>query len=119
MTALHFVGGVVGGLLIGFLATPTAPSGATGLLYGGSIELLGRQVLAIAAVFAYTFTVTWILAKVLDRTVGSASTTRPSDVASTSSCTPRTRTRTLPSRRSRRAVMPNPRTPCRPTRARR
>ncbi|MBM4541859.1 ammonium transporter [Rhodococcus hoagii] len=70
VTALHFVGGVVGGLLIGFLATPTAPSGATGLLYGGSIELLGRQVLAIAAVFAYTFTVTWILAKVLDRTVG-------------------------------------------------
>lgn len=70
VTALHFVGGVVGGLLIGILATPEAPSGATGLLYGGGFELLGRQALAIAAVFTYTFTVTWLIAKVLDLTMG-------------------------------------------------
>lgn len=70
VTALHFVGGVVGGLLIGILATPEAPSGATGLLYGGGFELLGRQALAILAVFAYTFTVTWLIAKVLDLTMG-------------------------------------------------
>ncbi|WP_040794915.1 ammonium transporter [Nocardia higoensis] len=70
VTALHFIGGVVGGLLIGILAAPTAPSGAKGLLYGGSLDLLGRQFLAIAAVFAYTFTVTWILAKIVDRVMG-------------------------------------------------
>jgi ammonium transporter, Amt family len=70
VTALHFIGGVVGGLLIGILATPEAPSGGTGLFYGGGLDLLGRQALAIAAVFAYTFTVTWIIAKVLDKTMG-------------------------------------------------
>jgi Amt family ammonium transporter len=70
VTALHFIGGVVGGLLIGILSTPEAPSGAAGLLYGGGFELLGRQALAILAVFAYTFTVTWVIAKVLDLTMG-------------------------------------------------
>lgn len=70
VTALHFIGGVVGGLLIGFLATPEAPSGGTGLFYGGGLELLGRQAVAIAAVFVYTFTVTWVIAKVLDKTMG-------------------------------------------------
>ncbi|KQO01652.1 ammonia channel protein [Arthrobacter sp. Leaf234] len=70
VTALHFIGGVVGGLLIGLIATPEAPSGATGLLYGGGFDLLGRQAIAILAVFTYTFTVTWALAKVLDRTMG-------------------------------------------------
>ncbi|WP_422391352.1 ammonium transporter [Arthrobacter sp. N1] len=70
VTALHFIGGVVGGLLIGLIATPEAPSGATGLLHGGGFDLLGRQAIAIVAVFTYTFTVTWVLAKVLDRTMG-------------------------------------------------
>jgi ammonia channel protein AmtB len=53
VTALHFIGGVVGGLLIGILSTPEAPSGAAGLFYGGGFELLGRQAVAILAVFAY------------------------------------------------------------------
>ncbi|MHA7283689.1 ammonium transporter [Arthrobacter sp. TMS2-4] len=70
VTALHFIGGVVGGLLIGLIATPEAPSGARGLLYGGGFDLLGRQAVAILAVFTYTFTVTWVLAKVLDRAMG-------------------------------------------------
>ncbi|WP_081747555.1 ammonium transporter [Arthrobacter sp. Br18] len=70
VTALHFIGGAVGGLLIGLIATPEAPSGATGLLYGGGFDLLGRQAVAILAVFAYTFTVTWVLATVLDRVMG-------------------------------------------------
>lgn len=70
VTALHFIGGVAGGLLIGLIATPEAPSGARGLLYGGGFDLLLRQATAIIAVFAYTFTVTWLLAKALDRTMG-------------------------------------------------
>ncbi|MHA7286615.1 ammonium transporter [Arthrobacter sp. MDT3-44] len=70
VTALHFIGGVAGGLLIGLIATPEAPSGAQGLLYGGGFDLLLRQATAILSVFAYTFTVTWLLAKVLDKTMG-------------------------------------------------
>ncbi|MBF4511339.1 ammonium transporter [Plantibacter sp. VKM Ac-2885] len=70
VTALHFVGGVVGGLLIGVLAVPLAPSGGEGLLAGGGFLLLGKQALAIVAVFVYTFSITWVLAKVLDKTMG-------------------------------------------------
>jgi Amt family ammonium transporter len=70
VTALHLIDGVIGGLLIGILSTPEAPSGAAGLFYGGGFELLGRQAVAILAVFAYTFTVTWVIAKVLDKTMG-------------------------------------------------
>ncbi len=70
VTALHYIGGVVGGLLIGVLAAPAAPSGATGLLYGGGLELLGRQAVAILAVTAYTFTVTALIALVIKATMG-------------------------------------------------
>jgi Amt family ammonium transporter len=70
VTALHFVGGVVGGLLIGLIATPLAPSGGEGLLYGGGLALLGKQALAIVTVASYTFTVTWGIATVLKKTIG-------------------------------------------------
>lgn len=70
VTALHFIGGVIGGLLIGVLASPDAPSGATGLLYGGSIVLLGKQALAILAVVGWTFTITVVIGLVLKHTIG-------------------------------------------------
>ncbi|PND50252.1 MULTISPECIES: ammonium transporter [Rhodococcus] len=70
VVGIHLVGGVLGTLLIGFLAVPEAPSGAAGLFYGGGIGLLGTQTVAVLAVLAYSFVVTWIIAKGLDLVMG-------------------------------------------------
>ena len=70
VVGVHLVGGVVGMLAIGFLASSSAPSGVDGLLYGGGGGQLGRQVVATLATLAYSFVVTTIIAQVLDRTVG-------------------------------------------------
>ncbi|MCU1436197.1 MAG: ammonia channel protein [Pseudarthrobacter sp.] len=47
-----------------------APNKVKGLFYGGSIELLGVQALATLAVLAYSFSLTWVIAKALDATMG-------------------------------------------------
>ncbi|MGY0497389.1 ammonium transporter [Nocardia sp. FBN12] len=70
VVGIHMVGGILGTLLIGFIADPKAPNGVTGLLYGGGLDLLWRQTVAVAAVVAYSFIVTWLIAKALDKTMG-------------------------------------------------
>ena len=70
VVALHLVGGIVGALLIGLIGHPDSPIGEAGLLHGGSIDLLGRQALALAATCAWTFTLTWLIATALHRTIG-------------------------------------------------
>ena len=55
VVGVHFVGGVVGTLLIGLFATATMTGGKEGLLYGGGPGQLGRQAVAVVAVAAYTF----------------------------------------------------------------
>lgn len=70
VVGVHLVGGVLGTLLIGLLADPDAPNARTGLLYGGGFELLGVQALAVLAVLAYSFVITWLIATVVERTMG-------------------------------------------------
>ncbi|MPY10528.1 ammonium transporter [Arthrobacter bussei] len=70
VVAVHLVGGILGTLLIGLFATEDAPNGVAGLFYGGGFELLGIQSLATVAVLAYSFVVTWVIAQVLQRTIG-------------------------------------------------
>lgn len=70
VVALHLVGGIVGALAIGFLGHPDSPIGEPGLLYGGGPELLGRQALALLATCGWTFVLTFLLAKILDKTMG-------------------------------------------------
>ncbi|GAA3213742.1 ammonium transporter [Actinocorallia longicatena] len=70
VVGVHFVGGVIGTVLIGLLATGTMTGGAEGLLYGGGFGQLGRQLVAIAAVAVFAFAVTFALAKAIDRTLG-------------------------------------------------
>ena len=70
VVGIHLVGGVLGTLLIGFFATDTAPNAIAGLFYGGGVGQLGKQTVAVLAVLAYTFTVTFAIAKVLDMTMG-------------------------------------------------
>jgi Amt family ammonium transporter len=70
VVGVHFVGGVVGVSLIGLFATAVMTSGPQGLFYGGGFTQLGKQALAIVVVALYAFTVSFILAKVIDRVMG-------------------------------------------------
>ncbi|MGW4226610.1 ammonium transporter [Streptomyces bauhiniae] len=70
VVGVHLVGGVIGTLLIGLFAEQAMTGGPEGLLYGGGLALLGRQLVAVLAVAGYAFAVTYGLGKVLDRTLG-------------------------------------------------
>ena len=70
VVGVHLVGGVLGTLLIGLFATDAAPNGVSGLFYGGGWSLLGVQAVATAAVLTYSFVLTWVIAKVLNLTMG-------------------------------------------------
>lgn len=70
VVGVHLVGGILGTLLVGLLATDAAPNGRSGLFYGGGWELLGVQAVAVAAVIAYSFVVTSIIALALHKTIG-------------------------------------------------
>jgi Amt family ammonium transporter len=70
VVGVHFVGGVVGVLLIGLLATAVMTGGANGLLFGGGLGQLGKQALAMAVVGLYAFTVSYVLAKLIERFMG-------------------------------------------------
>ena len=70
VVGVHFVGGVVGVLLIGLLATEVMTGGAQGLFYGGGFAQLGKQSLGALVVGVYAFAVSYVLAKVIDRFMG-------------------------------------------------
>jgi ammonium transporter, Amt family len=70
VVGVHYVGGLIGVLLIGFLATEVMTGGANGLFFGGGFGQLGKQALAAVVVGLYAFAVSWVLAKVIDRVMG-------------------------------------------------
>jgi ammonium transporter, Amt family len=70
VVGVHLVGGLVGTLLIGLLATAAFTGGAEGLFYGGGVDQLGRQAVAAGAVMVYSFVATYILGTIVHRTVG-------------------------------------------------
>jgi Amt family ammonium transporter len=70
VAGVHGVGGFLGTVLIGLLATATATGGPRGLFFGGGFSLVGRQALAAVTVALFSFTATWVIATVLHRTVG-------------------------------------------------
>ncbi|MEU4314526.1 ammonium transporter [Nocardia sp. NPDC024068] len=70
VVGIHLVGGILGTVLIGLLADPAAPNGVAGLFYGGGLDVLWRQVVAVLAVLAFTFVVTLVIAKLIDMTLG-------------------------------------------------
>jgi Amt family ammonium transporter len=56
---------------LGFLAAYPLVSGQRkGLFYGGGVAQLGVQALGPVAVGLYSFTIAWILAKIIDKTMG-------------------------------------------------
>ncbi|MFE7170859.1 ammonium transporter [Streptomyces sp. NPDC057616] len=70
VVGVHFVGGVIGTLLIGVFAEKAMTGGPEGLLYGGGLTQLGKQLVGVVAVAAYVFLVTYAIGKVIDRTMG-------------------------------------------------
>ncbi|MET4430043.1 MULTISPECIES: ammonium transporter [unclassified Mycolicibacterium] len=70
VVGVHFVGGVVGVLLIGLLATEVMTGGPQGLFYGGGFTQLGKQALGAVVVAAYAFGVSYLIAKAIDRVIG-------------------------------------------------
>ena len=69
--AVHLVGGILGAILLGFFADVKVNSlGFDGLFFGGGTELLQDQLVALGATIVFSFTITWVMAKVLDRTIG-------------------------------------------------
>ncbi len=68
--SVHGVGGIFGALITGVLASKAVnPAGNDGLLFG-NISLFGVQCLAVVVTIAFSATVTYVLLKVLDLTVG-------------------------------------------------
>ena len=70
VVGVHLVGGLVGTLMVGLVATAEAPAAVDGLFYGGGAEQLGRQAVGAFAVLGYTAVVTAILALIVKFTVG-------------------------------------------------
>ncbi|HEU4567287.1 MAG TPA: ammonium transporter [Marmoricola sp.] len=70
VVGVHLVGGLVGTIAIGFLASSAAPAGVDGLLYGGGLTHLGRQTLSCGVVLVYSFAVSGLLGLLVDRLMG-------------------------------------------------
>lgn len=68
---VHLVGGLLGTLAVGLFAhRAVAGVGRNGLFFGGGFGLLGDQALACLVVFAFSFGVSYVLARILDATIG-------------------------------------------------
>ena len=70
VVGVHLVGGIVGTLLIGILATSAAPAGVDGLLYGGGVDQLWRQAVAAGAVMLFSFVLAYIIGLAIEKTIG-------------------------------------------------
>ena len=70
VVGVHLVGGLVGTIGIGLLASAAAPTHVDGLLYGGGPGRLGIQLLGAGAVLVYAFTVSGVLAWGVHRAMG-------------------------------------------------
>ena len=71
VVGVHGVGGILGMLAIGLFATITAnAAGADGLFFNGGTTQLNRQLIGIVVVAAFSFTATWLIATIIQKTIG-------------------------------------------------
>ena len=69
VVGIHGWGGLFGMVMVGLAATGVM-TGKKGLFYGGSWDLLGKQLVAVLVVGLFSFAMTAIIGKVIDLTVG-------------------------------------------------
>jgi len=68
--ACHGIGGTWGAIATGIFAVAAVnTSGANGLI-AGNPALVGKQLLAVAVVWVFSFGMTWLLAKLVNATIG-------------------------------------------------
>lgn len=71
VVGVHGVGGLVGMIGIGLLASSAANElGANGLFYGGGVAQLQRQLMASIVTGLFAFVATYLIAMAVERTVG-------------------------------------------------
>ena len=68
--AVHGVGGIVGTLCIVLFASESAPAGVEGILFGGDISILWKELAGIVITCTFSFVMTYLIAKALDKTMG-------------------------------------------------
>jgi Amt family ammonium transporter len=70
--AVHLVGGLLGSIMLGLFAETSINAVVTneGLLVGGGADLLVDQIVASVVVLAFSFIVSYAIAKVVDMTIG-------------------------------------------------
>lgn len=70
VVGVHAVGGITGALLTGFFASKLVnPAGNNGLFFGNP-SLIWTQLISIAAAVTFSFIMTWIILKILDKIMG-------------------------------------------------
>jgi Amt family ammonium transporter len=72
VVGVHLVGGWIGTLMVGLLATAAAPFnyGNLGLFYGGGFDQLGRQFVAAASVTVFSFVGAYLIGKAIEAIMG-------------------------------------------------
>ncbi|AFU04206.1 ammonium transporter [Nocardia brasiliensis NBRC 14402] len=70
VVGVHLVGGIVGTLMVGFVAAPEMGAAKTGLFYGGGIDQLWRQAVGAGVVLAFSFVASLIIAYIVKFTIG-------------------------------------------------
>ncbi|RXJ04199.1 ammonium transporter [Anaerobacillus alkaliphilus] len=81
--SVHGVAGVWGTLSTGFFATPELAElngGAAGLFYGGGLGQLGVQTMGVVACGLFAFVVSFIILKVMDKTMGGIRVTEEEEI---------------------------------------
>ncbi|MEU7779994.1 ammonium transporter [Micromonospora parva] len=69
--AVHFVGGMLGSLLVGFFGdSGVNPLGKDGLFFGGGGSLLWHQVVGVVTVVVFSFVLSWAIAAGVQATLG-------------------------------------------------
>ncbi len=71
VVGVHMVGGMVGALLTGIFADLAInPAGADGLIAGGGLTLLGKQIVAVGATLGFSFVGSFAILKAIQATIG-------------------------------------------------
>jgi Amt family ammonium transporter len=67
---IHGIGGLLGALLTGVFATTLYSADATAGVLEGNLAVMGPQIVGVAATAAYAAVMTYIIVKVLEKTMG-------------------------------------------------